>query len=108
VEQFGEGNLERAKRLYGKIDDICDVTNMTVAMQKNYDELIGPKFYSGHVEKIGLPSGRQKESDRWRELPKKTIDSSSATLLDPVYLRREYLSKNVEKKNDRLQKTTES
>lgn len=114
VEKFKEmfGLVEFKKfEHYDKADDLCESALQTIWLMRDYDQLIGPLFYSGHIESNNQPGKPIKKEDRQVLLSPLILTVSK---YDPVQLRRDYLEfKNRRKtkkettKNGKLMKKLE-
>jgi hypothetical protein len=91
VEKFKEiFGMEEFKKFeqYDKVDDLCESALQTIWLLRDYDKLVGPMFYSDHVELHGQPGKPIKKEDRQVQL-KPLISTKSDH--DPIQLRRIYL-----------------
>jgi hypothetical protein len=82
---YGKQVVQDLRLKFGKVDDAIDTRWMLEALRKNYLTLIGPLFYSGHIEAPGQT--RIKAEDRMRPLP--TLNQNPT--FTPTELRRQYV-----------------
>jgi hypothetical protein len=83
---FGQRDIDELLQKWGKIDDIIDCRWMLHALVQEHDTLIGPNFYSNHVEAPNIT--RVRAEDRMRPLP--PLHQMHPPRFTPHELRRNY------------------